>query len=133
MDALSPVDTVAANRRSPRHSFGPAMSRSLQLVWATFGLLGLILVAYLVSLLLRPSDSYWTWLDGWVVCGIELAASAACIARGLSRRPGRVAALTLGCSLLAWAVGDVVLTVQSIGGATPPSPSLADVFYLAFY
>jgi len=109
------------------------MSRSLQLVWATFGLLGLILVCYLLSLLLRPDDSYWTWLDGWVVCGIELVASATCIARGLSRRPGRVAALTLGFSLLAWAVGDVVLTTQSIGGATPPSPSLADVFYLAFY
>ena len=101
MDTLSSAQAVAADRRSPQQSFGRGMSRSLQLVWATFGLLGLILVCYLLSLLLRPDDSYWTWLDGWVVCGIELVASATCIARGLSRRPGRVAALTLGFSLLA--------------------------------
>jgi diguanylate cyclase (GGDEF)-like protein len=109
------------------------MSRSLKVLWATFGLLGLILVGYLVSLLLRPSDSYWTWLDGWVVCGIELVASAACIVRGLTRRLGQAASLTLGCSVLAWTLGDVVRTAQSIGGTTPPSPSLSDAFYLAFY
>jgi diguanylate cyclase (GGDEF)-like protein len=99
----------------------------------SFGFLGLVLVAYLVSLLIRPGDHYWTWLDGWVVCGVEFAGSLLCIAKGIVRRPGRVATLALGIGLLAWAIGDTVLTAQSIGGATPPSPSLADAFYLAFY
>jgi len=39
----------------------------------------------------------------------------------------------LGVGLLFWAAGDVVLTIQSLGGATPPSPSIADGFYLTFY
>jgi len=32
-----------------------------------------------------------------------------------------------------WAIGDVVLTFQSRGGVEPPTPSLADVFYLGFF
>ena len=43
------------------------------------------------------------------------------------------ALLVLGCGLLSWSIGDFVLTAESAGGATPPVPSLADAFYLAFY
>ena len=39
----------------------------------------------------------------------------------------------LGAALLSWALGDVVLTIESLGGNTPPTPSLADVFYIAFF
>ena len=56
-----------------------------------------------------------------------------CLARGFVERRGRATAFVLGAALLSWAIGDVVVTVQSLGGATPPSPSLADVFYLSFY
>ncbi len=100
---------------------------------ATYGLLGILLVGYLVSRLLRRDNQFWPWLDGWMVCGVEVVASALCIARGLLRRSGRAAALVLGFSLLSWTIGDIVLTVESLGGATPPTPSLADVFYLCFY
>ena len=100
---------------------------------ATFGLLGFILAGYLVSKILRRDDQSWTWLDGWVVCAVELVASGLCIAKGIARHPGRAVALFLGGSLLAWTVGDIVLTVESLGGATPPTPSLADLFYLSFY
>ena len=41
--------------------------------------------------------------------------------------------LLLGIGLMCWAAGDIVLTIQSLGGATPPSPSIADGFYLTFY
>jgi hypothetical protein len=30
-------------------------------------------------------------------------------------------------------LGDIVLTAESAGGATPPAPSFADLFYLGFY
>lgn len=103
------------------------------LLWATYGLLGFLLAGYLLSLLLRRDGTFWPWLDGWIVCGVELVASTLCIARGFARRPGRAAALILGSALLSWTVGDVILSVQSLGGASPPSPSLADVFYLCFY
>lgn len=102
-------------------------------VWALLALSGAVVMAYLVSLMLRGPNSYWTWLDGWVVCGVELFVCGLCITRALVKRPGRLPALFLGLSLLCWTFGDVVLTIQSIGGATPPSPSLADLFYIAFY
>ena len=40
--------------------------------------------------------------------------------------------MLLGVGLLCWAAGDIVLTVHSLAD-TPPSPSLADVFYVTFY
>jgi len=103
------------------------------MLWATYGLLGLLLFVYLVSLIVRPDNSYWPWLDGGLVCGVELVACGLCLGRGLVRRPGRTAALVLGFALLSWTFGDMVLNLESLGGATPPTPSLADVFYLAFY
>ena len=98
-----------------------------------YGGLYLVLAGYLVSLLVRSSGVYWTWLDGWVVCGIELTASALCIAKGVIHRPWNRSALVLGLGLVSWAIGDLILTTQSIGGADAPSPSWSDLFYLGFY
>lgn len=122
-----------------RHSAdGGAESESLiqglsKWFWSAFGLLGVVLVTYLISLLVRRPDQHWTWLDGWVVCGIEGAAALMCIIRGLDRHPGRAAPLALGFGLLSWAIGDGLLTAESLGGATPATPSPADFFYLCFY
>ncbi len=102
-------------------------------VWAVLALLAAAIGAYLVSLPVRGPSTYWTWLDGWAVCAVELTASGICLSRALVRRPGKLAALFLGLSLLSWTIGDIILTVQSTGGATPPSPSLCDVFYVGFY
>ena len=102
-------------------------------MWTTLGTLAAIIVVYLGTLVLRGPTAYWSWLDGWTVCAVELVASALCISRALVKRPGRIAALFLGTSLLMWAAGDIVLTVESLGGATPPVPSLADAFYIGFY
>jgi diguanylate cyclase (GGDEF)-like protein len=101
--------------------------------WTAFTVLGLMVVAYLISLLLRRPDQSWTWLDGWVVCGIELSAAIICIVRGLDKNPGRTAPLALGLGLLSWTLGDVFLTIESLGGKTPAVPSIADVFYIGFY
>ena len=102
-------------------------------VWTTLAVLSFAIVCVFASLLVRPIGSYWTWLDGWVICSIELIACGICIARAFVERQGRLAALFLGLSLLCWAIGDCILTVQSIGGATPPSPSWSDLFYILFY
>jgi hypothetical protein len=68
---------------------------------------------------------------------VEIAASTLCLARGLipghGSRKARPVALVLGAALLSWTAGDIVLTFESLGGATPPTPSLADAFYLFFY
>jgi diguanylate cyclase (GGDEF)-like protein len=98
-----------------------------------YALIGLFLVGYLISLLARSGRHFVPWLDGWMVCGIELTASVMCLTRGFLDVRGRVTALVLGAALLSWSLGDVVITIQSLGGATPPSPSVADIFYLSFY
>ena len=102
-------------------------------MWIGFAVLGFFLVAYLISLLVRSPADQWTWLNGWTVCGIEVVASLMCIVRGLNKHPGRAAPLALGFALLSWSVGDVLLTFESLGGKTPPTPSWADLFYIGFY
>jgi diguanylate cyclase len=129
------------NGNSNGHGGSPAMTPTesamfLQRrtrVWITFGVLGLLLIAYLISLLVRNPNQQWTWLDGWSVTGFEFIASLVCIYRGLDRRVGRGVPLFLGFALLSWCLGDFVLTAESLGGATPSTPSFADVFYLSFY
>src|SRR5216684_6765962 len=107
--------------------------RTKTVLWAAYALMGVLLVGYLASLIVRGPDRSSQLLDGWLVAGFEMAAAALCITRGLTRRPGRAVALTLGSGLIMWSLGDIALTVESLGGVTPPTPSLADVFYLGFY
>ncbi len=101
--------------------------------WTAFFVLGALVVVYLISLIVRGANDNVTWLDGWSVAAIEAAASIICIIRGLDKKPGRVAPLALGLGRLSWTLGDVFLTIESLGGKTPSVPSIADVFYLAFY
>ncbi len=96
-------------------------------------MLALPLAAYFAYLIFRSDGHYRSLIDGWLVAGFEVVASAMCIVRGLAWRRGRAVALFLGAGLLSWSLGDLVLTVESLGGATPASPSLADAFYLGFY
>lgn len=101
--------------------------------WVVFAVLGLLLAAYCAFLIDEPNRQYSTWLDGWGVDAVELAAGGLCIAQGFIRARGRAVPLVLGAALLSWAGGDVMLTIESLGGATPPTPSLADAFYLSFF
>jgi diguanylate cyclase len=98
-----------------------------------YGLMGCLLAAYLLYLLLGRSGQYSSLIDGWSVTGFEIVASLLCLARGLSRRRGRIVPLVLGTALLSWSIGDVALTAESLGGATPSTPSLADAFYLSYF
>ncbi len=118
--------------RMPGHSSERA-ELARRILWWAYGLLGLALVAYVISVFARPAGSSITWLDGWGVNVFEVVLSAMCIARGFVRQRGRAIAFTLGAAALCWAVGDIILTVESMNGATPPSPSWADLTYLLFY
>jgi PAS domain S-box-containing protein len=95
--------------------------------------MGVLLVAYFGFLIFRSSQQLSPWLDGWLVVAFELTASALCLARGFGHSRHRRVALTMGAACFAWATGDLVLTVESLGGATPANPSLADAFYLGFF
>jgi signal transduction histidine kinase/DNA-binding response OmpR family regulator len=98
-----------------------------------------LVVAFLVSLLVRRAGSYSTPVDGWGVDLFELSMGALCVLRYFDR-PWRstqsaVSAfpLVLGVACISWSLGDVALTIESLGGASVPTPSVADGFYIAFF
>lgn len=102
-------------------------------IWVLYGFLGMVLVAFLFSLITLGPTRNPLWLDGWMVVGFEFIASSLCIASGLRRQQERTVPLLLGLALLSWTIGNLVFTVESMGGKIPPQASLADVFYIGFY
>ena len=111
----------------------PAGRRRPRRVWLVYGILGVLLVGYLVWLSVRPASAYSTAVDGWAVDVFELVCGALCVLGGRSRRSGSVVSFVLGVAVICWSLGDIALTIESLGGATPPSPSPADAFYLSFF
>jgi diguanylate cyclase len=107
-----------------------ATRRRTMLVFAP---LVLLLLAYLVSLVVRKAGAYSTLLDGWLVSGFEITASLLCLFCGFRGPQRRLVPIVLGVAALSWSLGDVALTIESTGGATPPVPSVADGFYLTFF
>jgi EAL domain-containing protein (putative c-di-GMP-specific phosphodiesterase class I)/methyl-accepting chemotaxis protein len=99
----------------------------------TYAIMGVLLAGYLLYLLVRGPNGSSLMVTGWGAASFELAAGALCLARGVTQRRGRAVALTLGFAICAWALGDFALTAESLGGASPPTPSLADLFYIGFY
>jgi diguanylate cyclase (GGDEF)-like protein len=107
--------------------------RDINLVHATYAAMFVLLAAYLVLLAVRPAAQDSTLIDGWGVDAFELLAGVLCIIGGRRTRPGSAVPALLGASVICWGLGDVVITVQSLGGATPPTPSLADALYICFF
>jgi diguanylate cyclase len=101
-------------------------------VRAVYTVLAILLGAYLISLLVRSPTQSIPLVDDWGVFAFELVASGLCLWRAATSRR-RAVPLLLGLGILSWTLGDAVLAAESAGGATPPVPSLADLFYLAFY
>jgi diguanylate cyclase (GGDEF)-like protein len=71
--------------------------------------------------------------DAWVYNGLLLAACACCLARAILVRAERVPWLLLSCGLLLWTIGDLYFYFFLSSSQSPPVPSVADPFYLAFY
>jgi PAS domain S-box-containing protein len=102
-------------------------------VWVTVAALGALLVAYLVAMVLRRDWQFSPLLDGWLVVVFQTVACALCIASGLRQRRHRRVSLVMGAACVSWTVGDLLFTIESLGGRTPPTPSLANGFFLAFF
>ncbi len=92
-----------------------------------------LLVAYGILLFVRPARHQSLAIDGWGVDLFELVASALCVIGGLRRRPGSAVPIILGAALACWSLGDLVLTIESVGGVTPDAPTWADALYLSFF
>ena len=106
--------------------------RTPRWVAVVYSALGALLLAYLVSLILRQPDQSNTLVDGWGVGVFEVVTSALCIWRGIASRR-RIVPVMLGIGILSWSIGDTVLAAESAGGGAVSVPSLADLFWLGFY
>jgi len=107
--------------------------RSSPTLRVVYGALALLLLSYLISLMVGNPHQNSALVDGWMVVGFEFIATCLCIARGLTVKRGQAIPLVMGCALLAWTLGDFVMTYEQLGGRTAPTPSLADLCYLSFY
>ncbi|MGH9291407.1 MAG: putative bifunctional diguanylate cyclase/phosphodiesterase [Acidimicrobiales bacterium] len=105
----------------------------MNVLWSLYVILGSLLLAYIVEMGLRSPLAAGTAVSGWGVDAFELVVALICLWRLVAYRSKRGFVLMLGCGLLCWCAGDVALTIESLGGRTPPAPSVADIFYLAFY
>ena len=74
-----------------------------------------------------------TFFDSWVYNGLLVAASLACLARGVLVKAERLPWLLLGVALALWTTGDLYYYFAFGGVANVPIPSVSDPFYLAFY
>jgi diguanylate cyclase len=124
------TDDIGARMRAAFPPNRRALDRTPALLWPLYGVLALLAAGYVV---LEIVGVNWDWLNGWGIDAFEIVASGLCVLKAVTTRRGRAIPVLLGLGLFCWAAGDIVLTIQSLGGATPPSPSLADAFYLTFY
>jgi len=99
-------------------------------LWPAYLAMGVLLLAFLGWLISGNSSRL---VNGWGVSVFELLGAGLCIAAGLTRRTARWVPIVLGAALMAWAVGHLTETIETIGGATPPEAALYDAFQLAFY
>src|ERR1035441_10094583 len=95
--------------------------------------MGVLLAGCLAFLAARSPRGSSLLGGGGGAPSFELAAAALCFTRGVAQQEGAAVALTLGFAITSWALGDFALTAESLGGANPSTPSLADAFYLGFY
>ena len=121
-------DTVVADRANrttnspvqPHPDRGPAAGVEPR-VRTAFWVASALVVAFLVSLVVRETGSYYLPVDGWGVDLFELSMGALCVLRYFDRSwraesTTSVLPLVLGAACIAWALGDIALTVESFGG-----------------
>jgi len=100
---------------------------------ALYAFLGLLLIGYAVSLVLRANGASSNWLDGWGVSAFELFVSLLVLLRAAVSPKDRGFCLALGTGMCLWALGDFAMTYESIRNANPPTPVLANYLWASFF
>ena len=132
-NGLASGDTSSTPGLRPHDSSGGARARSGLGARAVFGLLGLVLTGYAISLLVRHTGATTTTVDGWGVAAFEIVCSGLVILRGVINQRDRAFGLWLGMGMAAWAAGDFAMTIEQLHGATPPTLSVANVLWYGFF
>jgi len=98
-----------------------------------FGVMGGLVAVYLAWLVVRgPQALQLGVTNGWVGTAFRLAAGVVCLFFGLRQRRGSCVPLVLGVALIFTAIGNTILTLDSLHGPPPPPPTPADFFGLGF-
>jgi len=100
---------------------------------ALYGLLGLILLGYAVSLVVRANGASTTLIDGWGTATYELVASLLVLVRAAVSPRDRRFCLALGGGMALWAIGDFAMTYEGIQNPNPPTPVLANYLWVGFF
>jgi two-component system, cell cycle response regulator len=108
------------------------ISRRALRIWQATAVLGLAAFTLHVAIGLGGPGSD-TFFNHWVYCALLFLSAGGCAARAATARAERGPWLLLAAGLTAWAIGDTYYTFAFADVASPPFPSVADGFYLAFY
>jgi signal transduction histidine kinase/CheY-like chemotaxis protein len=65
--------------------------------------------------------------------GLIVAAGLLCLVRAVSQRDERLAWALMACAIGCWAIGEIYWDAVLAQAASPPIPSVSDVFWLTFY
>ena len=95
--------------------------------------LGLIVVGYAVSLVVRANGASTTLIDGWGTSAYELVASGLVLLRAAVSPRDRRFCLALGSGMALWAIGDFAMTYEGIHNPNPPTPVLANYLWVGFF
>ena len=115
------LDLLPAGRR---HDDRAPMTPGISIA---YWVLGVLLAAYVVMLLVYRNGQESSFLNNWVVDGFEVVVALLCIARAIRGGPLRPVAIALGTGLLAWSLGDVLWSTETLGGGNPSTPSPPDL------
>jgi methyl-accepting chemotaxis protein len=100
---------------------------------AVYGLLGVILLGYAVSLIVRANGASTTLIDGWGTSAYELAASCLVLLRAAVSPRDRRFCLALGTGMALWALGDFAETYAGLHNPDLPTPILANYLWVGFF
>ena len=128
--SLKPGAETADQPRMAASAVPPAVPRSALRLWESALLVGVAaLVAHTVGGMGWHGDE--RFFQPWLYDLIEAAAAIGCLARAALVPTERGASLAFGLALVSTTIGDVLYDFAY--GGSPPYPSVADAFYLAFY
>jgi methyl-accepting chemotaxis protein len=100
---------------------------------AFYGLLGLLLLGYAVSLVVRANGASTTLIDGWGTSTFELVASVLVLIRAAVSPRDRRFCLALGTGMALWAIGDFAQTYEDIHHPNATTPDLANFLWVGFF
>src|SRR5438876_7833582 len=113
----------------PAPMAGPVGMQRLARAWRAAAVAGLAMFA--AHTLLGHRLGLDDFFNRWLYNALILLALAACVIRTVRVRVERRAWLVLSAGVAAWAVAELLFDFAY--GGSPPFPSVADGFYLAFY